>query len=87
MSNAMAELPRWKSHKEVHAFKITKIVENSEDGIAILHHDEGYFEPVRVNREYMQKHNPQVGGYYVLYPDGYESWSPPKAFEEGYTRI
>jgi len=24
-------------------------------------------------------------GYYVLYPDGYVSWSPTKAFEEGYT--
>jgi hypothetical protein len=33
----------------------------------------------------MIKHAPQVGGYYVRYPDGYESWSPAKAFEEGYT--
>lgn len=26
-----------------------------------------------------------VGGYLVIYSDGYESWSPAKAFEEGYT--
>ena len=26
-------------------------------------------------------------GYYVLFEDGYESWSPSKAFEEGYTRL
>ena len=26
-------------------------------------------------------------GYYVLYNDGYESWSPKKAFEEGYNLI
>jgi xanthine/CO dehydrogenase XdhC/CoxF family maturation factor len=28
-----------------------------------------------------------LGGYYVLYEDNFESWSPAKAFEEGYTRI
>lgn len=28
-----------------------------------------------------------VGGYYVVYDDGYTSWSPAKAFEEGYTLL
>jgi hypothetical protein len=28
-----------------------------------------------------------VGGYYVRYENGFESWSPAKAFEEGYTKI
>lgn len=26
-------------------------------------------------------------GYRVIYEDGYESWSPKKAFEDGYTLI
>ena len=26
-------------------------------------------------------------GYYVVYGDGYKSWSPTKAFEEGYSLI
>jgi hypothetical protein len=26
-------------------------------------------------------------GYYVVYQDGYASWSPSKAFEDGYSRI
>jgi hypothetical protein len=26
-------------------------------------------------------------GYYVMYEDGYISWSPSKAFEQGYTEI
>jgi hypothetical protein len=30
---------------------------------------------------------PQPGGYFVVYKDGYKSFSPAKAFEEGYTRI
>lgn len=29
----------------------------------------------------------KVGGYYVVYEDGYESWSPAEAFEKGYTLI
>jgi bacterioferritin-associated ferredoxin len=38
-------------------------------------------------REFVDKHKPQVGGYIVIYDDGYTSFSPAKAFEEGYTRI
>jgi len=35
----------------------------------------------------MYKHKPEVGGYYVVYADGYKSFSPAQAFEEGYTRV
>ena len=28
-----------------------------------------------------------VGGYLVSYKDGYFSWSPKEAFEEGYTEV
>lgn len=40
-----------------------------------------------VSIEYVQKHDPKEGGYYVVYDDGYKSFSPAKAFEDGYTRI
>lgn len=40
-----------------------------------------------VTADYMEKHKPQVGGYWVQYVDGYQSFSPAKAFEEGYTRV
>jgi hypothetical protein len=36
-----------------------------------------------VGGTYVLKHNPTVGGYYVLYEDGYESFSPADAFEKG----
>ena len=36
---------------------------------------------------YVKKHNPQAGGYYVVYEDGYKSWSPAEAFESGYTKM
>ncbi len=37
--------------------------------------------------DYMRKHQPKIGGYFVVYKDGYKSFSPAEAFEEGYTRI
>jgi hypothetical protein len=48
--------------------------------------DEG-FAPFPVSGEFMAKHKPQPGGYFVVYADGYQSFSPAQAFEEGYTRI
>lgn len=30
---------------------------------------------------------PDEPGYHVVYKDGYESWSPKKAFEEGYEAV
>lgn len=48
--------------------------------------DEGY-APFEVSPEYIGKHSPVTGGYYVVYADGYISYSPAKAFEEGYTRL
>lgn len=41
---------------------------------------------VVVSEEYMNKHEPYVGGYFVRYNDGYESFSPAEAFEGGYVQ-
>jgi hypothetical protein len=94
-SGVGTELPRWKCHKIVHGFKITRIELDADrrktneetDGSALLHHGEGYFTSVKVDSEYLIRHKPEVGGYYVVYDDGYLSYSPAKAFEEGYTRL
>jgi hypothetical protein len=40
-----------------------------------------------VSEAFIQKHNPQPGGYFVVYADGYESFSPANAFEEEYKII
>ncbi|HLG97188.1 MAG TPA: hypothetical protein VKX49_12825 [Bryobacteraceae bacterium] len=55
-------------------------------GALIVPEDPQIF-PFRVTGKYYRKHQPQPGGYFVVYEDGYESFSPAKAFEEGYTRI
>jgi hypothetical protein len=82
MSDAR-ELPQYKSHKTVHALKIASIEWVTG---TITPADEGY-EPFRVPAAYINKHDPQPGGYYVVYEDGYCSFSPSGAFEQGYTRI
>ena len=90
--SASSELPRYKCHKEVWALKIAKIEHtgspNQEsDGSMMITPEEARFAAFRVDREYVRKHKPEVGGYYVVYKDGYKSFSPAEAFEDGYTRI
>ena len=89
-------MPKYKCHKVVWALKIAKIEARAMDGdptsvaeqggATITPVEEGYAS-FEVDREYMEKHNPHVGGYYVVYKDGHESFSPAEAFESGYTRI
>lgn len=79
------EMPRYQSHKKVWALKIANI--DMQDGVTkIVPADEGY-GPFQVDDRYLDKHNPVIGGYYVVYEDGYASFSPATAFEAGYTRI
>lgn len=90
MTEAAAEMPRYKCHKEVWALKIKEIRRVPSGNATITHTivpaDEGY-APFEVSLDYIDKHNPQAGGYYVVYGDGYVSFSPGKAFEEGYRLI
>lgn len=85
------EMPRYTCHKHVWALKITAIKRDGEaeeretDGSAMLTPAEEGYAPFKVDCQFMHKHKPEVGGYYVVYADGYKSYSPAKAFEEGYT--
>lgn len=80
---------RWKSHKVVEAGKIDAIEAIYGSGWFLrLDTVEGWLSGgVKVDGDYMSKHNPRVGGYYVRYADGYESFSPAEAFESGYTPL
>jgi len=55
-------------------------------GAMITPAEEGY-APFFVDAQFLVKHQPEVGGYFVQYADGCKSFSPAKAFEEGYTLI
>lgn len=91
------EMPKYKCHKEVWALKIKQIDYDSEaakkdggretDGSAMITPEEPGYAAFKVTHEYLRKHAPKVGGYYVVYKDGYISYSPADVFEEGYSKI
>ena len=90
----MRELPRYQSHKKVWALKIKEVVMNNAnvpnaetDGSAMIVPEDAGYAPFRVSAEYVSKHKPKAGGYWVQYEGGYQSWSPADAFESGYTRV
>lgn len=87
---AKAPLPRYKCHKEVWALKI-KDIRRVPSGNATVTHtlvpEDARYAPFEVSLEYIGKHAPQPGGYYVVYADGYISYSPARAFEEGYSLL
>lgn len=86
MEEKMA-LPLYRSHKKVRAARVVGNEGEVLPDIWALHlalPGETQVVIVHVSSEYITKHNPQIGGYYVLYEDGYESFSPGPAFDGGY---
>ena len=90
---ASVEMPKYRCHKEVWALQIAFLErrrlkpDQDDDGAYLLTPIDAGYAPLYVSREWVRKHQPRIGGYYVRYTDGYESFSPAQAFEEGYTRV
>lgn len=78
-------LRKWKCHKVVEAAKIASV----HHGKLLLEVADGAGgqTEVLISDSWDARHKPQPGGYFVRYDDGYESYSPAKAFEEGYTPL
>ena len=99
---ASREMPKYQCHKQVWALKIkTVAVHASGDtavsdaefqasdafqGAHLITVEDGY-APFHVSADWFRKHKPEAGGYYVVYEDGYKSYSPASAFESGYSLI
>lgn len=86
------EMPQYQSHKKVWALKIaglrhTGTPDQESDGSMWMDPEDDGYGPVKLDAAFMRKHEPKVGGYYVVYQDGYKSFSPADAFEGGYTRL
>jgi hypothetical protein len=90
-------LQQYKCHKTVRAAKIIQVDQKpnpdptglsvaSSYGAMLTLNSEAV-PAIEVAAEWMIKHKPEVGGYYVVYEDGYASYSPQKAFEDGYSLI
>lgn len=83
----ITEMPRYKSHKTVWAFKISAIEIRQDKSAVIAPADKGY-APFTTKPGWAERFTGSEDdkGYYVEYDGGFASWSPTKAFEEGYTR-
>jgi hypothetical protein len=76
---------KWQSHKIVEADPITDII-NTMSVKAVVTMGLGLqAERHNVPDNFFARGTPQINDYLVCYDDGYLSWSPKKAFEEGYT--
>lgn len=94
-----SKLPKWQSHKIVHAAKILKVdgttitlsVPLSANGEVLTRDDpldeNGTLLTVEAAPNMFSRYVPVSGDYYVVYDDGYASISPRQAFEEGYHRL
>lgn len=91
---AQTELPKYQSHKQVWALlKIEKAVWNPNESIDLFFSEDSNVDPINIEGDDALRFKPSTDesigdlGYYVVYKDGYRSWSPTDAFEEGYTHI
>lgn len=90
----MTEIPRWQSHKVVTGDKVIAI-----ERIFDATHKDG---PQHVEQWTLTvgavitaggslrsrvTAADAIGGYYIRYDSGYESWTAAEEFEAGYTRI
>jgi hypothetical protein len=90
-------LPLYQCHKIVGAVKIGQIDHKPNPDLtgrsaassygAVITPEIYPLIPFEVSPTYILRHKPEVGGYYIRYEDGYESFSPAKAFEDGYSLI
>lgn len=88
-----ASMTKYQSHKIVYAEKIIGIEQGTTPGANDWHINTecagaDLFVTHRVPHSWYAKHQPQVGGYLVVYHDGgYVSYSPAEPFEAGYTVV
>ncbi len=76
--DAMAPMPRYYGTKQVWALKIAEVSGGA------LRPELRHFATIFQTPDWIARHRPEAGGYYVTYPDGYASYSPAEAFEAAY---
>ena len=84
MSETQQEMPKYACHKQVHALKIKEIVSNPNNSIDIFFEEEGFASVNMEEADHQKKPDAEAGWYFVVYRDGYTSFSPGSEFEDGY---
>jgi hypothetical protein len=88
---SIRQLPQYRSHKVVRATPIVRVqdgtqpTDSQQSDVVFLEVNGG--QMFAVTREWFAKFGAFAGGYLVIYEDGYVSFSPPGAFEAGYTPL
>lgn len=84
----MIMLPRYQSHKKVWALEIAAI-EIKEDKSAVIAPVDKRYDVFTTKPGWAERFegSEEDKGYWVQYEDGFTSWSPTKAFLDGYTKI
>lgn len=81
-------MPQYRCFKTVNALRIQEVraagydSTSDENPIVAISFENPAFPPRNINLR--GKPTPEAGWWYVQYEDGYISFSPAKAFEEGY---
>lgn len=83
MAVAGVTLATYRSHKTVHAGQIVGI--SFEHNRLLVKDHQGQHKTINVTAEWLARHKPVLDGYFVVYNDGYCSFSPQAAFADGYT--
>jgi hypothetical protein len=85
------QLPLYTCHKQVRALEIRTIGAYSYEPSPearlvreVVFADPDY-PPLKLDESLFARYVPMPGDYYVVYEDGYQSFSPRKAFLEGYS--
>jgi hypothetical protein len=81
-TGASMEMPRYVSHKRVWALEIAM----ADRVICKVAFVEPGYAAITLPADMWVRYQPVRGDFYVVYADGYKSFSPRKAFLEGYTR-
>ena len=80
----MKDFPKYRSRKTVNALKIKKVEKNLKNNGALLHFTKKEFEPIIANDQFMLKHKPEVGGFYLVEEDGYPLCVSSKQFSKDF---
>ena len=80
----MADWPSYRCHRFVQALKIAEVNVDAASQVWLVPDDRAYGE-FRVDGEFVVKHKPAPGGYFVRFDHSHESWASEDLFENGFT--
>lgn len=82
-------LKNYQCFKKVAAAKIEQVLSADADGrtLRFAADADGNIPQIVVPADFVRANGPKAGDYFVQYADGHQSFSPPAAFEDGYSVI